>query len=236
MNLKNTLIAVSALGFGIATLAVPARAQGPLYDTVIVDLPYSVTIGQKVLQPGNYVIRQNRSEGGGNRVLLIYSDRGMKFETSTLTIPTLDNMTPNNTKVVLHRFGNDYFFDKIWIQGKNYGYEFPLPESVKSRERERMQPVSVAARYEATPTPAPAPPTETAQATPPPAETRPAPTPAPEPSASREEPQTVAQATPPPQPAPQTTPAMPHTNAGWFTMLVSGSTLSLAGLALRRRA
>ena len=240
MYLKNLLVAVSALGLGLATVALPVRAQGPLYDKVIVDLPYSVTIGNKVLQPGNYVIRQNPSDGGGARVLLIYSDRGMHFETSTMTIPALDNRTPESTKVVLHRFGNDYFFDKIWIQGKNYGYEFPLPESVKSRQRERMQPVSVAARYEATQK-------ETQQA-----ETRneartetrteiaqAAPPSAPPAQAYREETQ-VAQASPPPAPAPEPAPAparrrMPHTDAGWLTMLISGGLLSASGLALRRR-
>lgn len=231
MNMKNLLVSVAAL----ATFAIPILAQGPLYDKVIVDLPYSVTIGNKVLQPGNYVIRQNPSDGGGGRVLLIYSDRGMHFETSALTIPTLDTLTPKDTKVVLHRFGNDYFFDKIWIQGKNYGYEFPLPESVKSRERERMQPVNVAARYEAT-TAQQAQNTETrrnevAQATPPPAQ-QPAP-----PTANREVPQTMAQATPPPrQQEPVPVPRrMPHTDAGWLTMLISGGLLSASGLALRRR-
>src|SRR5690242_587336 len=232
MHLKNLLVAVSALGLGLTALIFPVRAQGPLYDKVIVDLPYSVTIGNKVLQPGNYVIRQNPSDGGGGRVLLIYSNRGMHFETSTMTIPALDQHTPESTKVVLHRFGNDYFFDKIWIQGKNYGYEFPLPESVKSRERERMQPVSVAARYESTAATR----TETAQAAPPPA---PEPAPAPAPQASREERQTIAQAAPPPPPAPAPAPAprrMPHTDAGWLTMLISGGLLSASGLALRRRA
>jgi hypothetical protein len=233
MNVKNLLVAVSA----VATLAIPVLAQGPLYDKVIVDLPYSVTIGNKVLQPGNYVIRQNPSEGGGGRVVLIYSDRGMHFETSAMTIPTLDTLTPKDTKVVLHRFGNDYFFDKIWIQGKNYGYEFPLPENVKSRERERMQPVNVAARYEAT-TAQQAQTTETrttevAQAAP-----APAPAPAP-PVAYREQPQTMAQASPAPAPAPEPAPVprrMPHTGAGWMTMLLSGGLLSASGLALRRRA
>jgi hypothetical protein len=232
MYVKNLLIAAGAL----AILTIPVLAQGPLYDKVIVDLPYSVTIGNKVLQPGNYVIRQNPSEGGGGRVLLIYSDKGRHFETSTMTIAALDNLTPKDTKVVLHRFGNDYFFDKIWIQGKNYGYEFPLPESVKSRQRERMQPVNVAARYESTTqqvarnetrneaTEAPAPPA--------------APAPAPAPEERRQE---VAQAAPPPPPAPATAPApvtrkMPHTDAGWMTMLLSGGLLSAAGLVLRRRA
>jgi hypothetical protein len=226
MNVKNLLAVAGALVMGLATLALPVRAQGPLYDKVIVDLPYTVTIGNKVLQPGNYVIRQNDSPGGGSRVLLIYSDGGMHFETSALTIPALDTLTPKDTKVVLHRFGNDYYFDKIWIQGKNYGYEFPLPESVKSRERERMQPVSVAARYEATQKQETQ---QTAQATPPPA---PAEQPAP-PVANREE-----QAPPPAAPAPAPAPAprqMPRTSAGWMMLLLSGGLLSGAGLALRRK-
>jgi len=118
-----------------------------MYDRVNVTLPYSVTIGDRTLQPGDYVIQQLRDQGGGSRVLLIYSDNGMKFETSAMTIPALDQNTPEHTRVILHHFGNDYYFDKVWIQGKDYGYEFPVPDSVKARERERMQPISVAASY-----------------------------------------------------------------------------------------
>src|SRR5207237_5812315 len=135
------------VALGLAAWNTPSNAQGPMYDRVNVNLPYSVTIGERTLQPGEYVIQQWRDMGGGSRVLLIYSDNGMKFETSAMTIPALDQNTPESTKVVLHHFGNDYYFDKVWIQGKDYGYEFPLPDSVKSRERERLQAVSVAANY-----------------------------------------------------------------------------------------
>jgi hypothetical protein len=117
----------------------------PLWDRVDVNLPYSVTIGDKTLQPGNYIIQQLDDPSGGSQVLLIYGDNGMKFQTSALTIPALQNRTQPETRVVLHHVGDDYFFDKVWIQGKDYGYEFPLPNSVKMREREAMQPVSVAA-------------------------------------------------------------------------------------------
>jgi len=140
------MITAGVLALGLATWT-PSKAQGPLYDRVNVNLPYSVTIGERTLQPGDYVIQQLRDQGGGSRVLLIYSDNGMKFETSAMTIPALDNRTPEDTKVILHHFGNDYYFDKVWIQGKDYGYEFPLPDAVKSRERERSQPISVAANY-----------------------------------------------------------------------------------------
>jgi hypothetical protein len=140
--------AVVALGLAAWT---SLKAQGPLYDRVDVNLPYTVTIGDKTLQPGNYIIQQLNSSSGDSRVLLIYGDNGMKFETSAMTIPVLDINTARDTKVVLHHFDNDYYFDKVWIQGKDYGYEFPLPNSVKERGKEQMQPVSVAANYSSVP-------------------------------------------------------------------------------------
>jgi len=141
------MITAGVVALGLAAWNTPSKAQGPMYDRVNVTLPYSVTIGDRTLQPGDYVIQQLRDQGGGSRVLLIYSDNGMKFETSAMTIPALDQNTPEHTRVILHHFGNDYYFDKVWIQGKDYGYEFPVPDSVKARERERMQPISVAATY-----------------------------------------------------------------------------------------
>jgi len=142
------MITAGVLALGLATFT-PSKAQGPMYDRVNVNLPYSVAIGERTLPPGDYVIQQLRDQGGGSRVLLIYSDNGMKFETSAMTIPALEgnNVTQENTRVILHHFGNDYYFDKVWIQGKDYGYEFPLPDAVKSRQRERMEPISVAANY-----------------------------------------------------------------------------------------
>src|SRR6185369_13101481 len=238
--MKLTKIITSA-GFLVAgTLAISTAmlAQGPLYDKVIVDLPYRVTINSTVLEPGHYVIRQLDSPGGGSRVLQIFTDDGMKLRTSTMTIPTLDNNTPENTKVVLHHYGDDYYFDKIWIQGKNYGYEFPLPDAVKSRMREKTEPYTIAATYEQTRkedttvaqnTP-PAPP-------PPPAQEAPAPPP--------QERTEIAQNTPPPPPQappvetqappPASVPdRMPTTSIGWLTLVLSGGLFTGAGLLLRR--
>src|SRR4051794_18430589 len=147
MKIGTMMITAGVVALGLAAWNTPSKAQGPMYDRVNVNLPYTVTVGDRTLQPGDYVIQQLRDQGGGSRVLLIYSDNGMKFETSAMTIPALDQNTPEHTRVILHHFGNDYYFDKVWIQGKDYGYEFPVPDSVKARERERMQPISVAASY-----------------------------------------------------------------------------------------
>jgi hypothetical protein len=133
------------VGLGLVGLWA-ASAQGPLYDKVIVDLPYPVTIQGKTLEPGQYEIREMQS-AAKSRILQIFRN-GQTFETSAMTIPALDNRTPEDTRVILHKLGNNqYYFDKIWIQGKDYGYEFVLPEDVRNRQQE-MKSSTVAGRWE----------------------------------------------------------------------------------------
>jgi hypothetical protein len=251
MNTKSFTFGAIALA-GFAALVAPNKIEAqPLNDRVEVNLPYSVTIGDKILQPGNYTIQELDSIAK-SPVLLIYGDNGMKFETSALTISALENRTQSDTRVILHHIGNDYYFDKIWIQGKDYGYEFVLPNNVKQRENEASQRVGVTASASSMPA-APAPPTmqpATAVEPTPAAE----PTPVPEPVAAPVQPQTqpdntanreITEPTPAPAPTPAVeltptpaadeAPAMPHTDAGWLMMLLSGGTLAGVGASLRRK-
>ena len=217
-----TIRLLTLAGYAVASLALfsnTAKAQGPLYDKVIVDLPYSVTIKDKTLPPGHYVIRQFQSPSG-SRILQVFSNEGMRLEATAQTIAAYDINTPEKTTVVLHHYGTDYYFDKVWVQGKNYGYEFPLPDSVKAREKERMGSYTVAAQYQPEP-PAP----QVAQAAPPPA-----PEPAPQPEA--------APAPPPQEPAPAPAPethTMPTTAGNWSFQVAGGALLTFLGLMLRRR-
>jgi len=220
---------------GICFLTASAMAQGPLNDRIEVNLPYPVTVNHTVLQPGEYVIRQHEDAGGGSRILHFFSDNGMKLETTAMAIPALDNNTPEHTKLVLDHVGDDYYLNKIWVQGKNYGYEFPLPPSIRMREEERNKPATVAAHYEPTPAPNTAqsqtsntetesrPQTEIAQVVTPPAPPAPAPEPPPVPIIRQQaDTQTPA------------TPAMPATAANWLNLVLGGLLLSGSGFALRR--
>ena len=107
--------------------------QGPMYDRVIVTLPYPVVVQEKTLPPGEYTIEEHRSTTNSG-IVHIMSDTGMTLEATVTSIPALDNKTPEDTSLVLNRYGNEYYLNKMWIQGKNYGYEFRLPDSLKSRE------------------------------------------------------------------------------------------------------
>jgi len=146
MKIGTFMMTAGLLGMALVNPGNQAKAQGPLWDVVHVNLPYTVTVGDKTLDPGEYTIEQNHGTGGGAKVLLIYSDKGLKFETSAMTIPALDPDTARHTEVILGKLGSDYYMQKVWIQGKDYGYEIPVPNRLKDRQKE-MASVSVAANY-----------------------------------------------------------------------------------------
>ena len=257
MKIRTIVLAVATLGLGPAAWIMPQLSAQPLWDVVKVTFPYTVTIGQKTLAPGDYTIQQLHTDG--SNVLLFYNGNGMKFQTSAMTIKALELKTPEDTSVILHHIGDEYYMDKIWIQGKSYGYEFPLPNRVKSREKE-MAAVTVPAQASTTNVA-----TEVTQdtstvtsddATPPPVvdSTPIAPLPAPEPVMSMPvTPTPVATTDDTPQTPLTVEPAssddsanrekrpsddtsnMPATSAGWLAMMLGGSALSGAGMLLRRK-
>jgi hypothetical protein len=234
-----------------AILGALAIAQAQVYDVVNVKLPYQVTVNNKVLQPGEYRIRELPG-ATKSPVIQIFGDDGMKFETSVMSIPALKTETPEKTSLVLHHIGKDYYFDKMWVQGENYGYEFPLPSDVQSRMREASAKVNVPATVaKANLPPAPPPPPTVASTSPTTesnsanlnasqnssATTAPSTAQQPEVMAQNRAPQMATQTpanagTPSTEKMPET---MPKTSANWALALLSGGLLLGAGLTLRRR-
>ena len=130
MSLKKFIRSTTIVLAALAGAAVHARAT----DRVIVELPFHVTVGEQVLEPGKYTI--SRLPNSGAPILLIHKD-GQEFKAMTMAIPAYSLQTPEHTKVVLHRVGDhEYHFDKIWIQGSNSGYEIPLPRNARERQAE----------------------------------------------------------------------------------------------------
>jgi hypothetical protein len=112
------LLGVCALSFS----AQPAAAQ--MVDIITVKLPYAATVGNITLPAGEYTIRDLK-EDGSSPVLEI---RSVKTNgVSAMVVPT---RTPGasatvRTQVVLRHEGNHYQVDKIWLQGRDFGYELP---------------------------------------------------------------------------------------------------------------
>src|SRR5580693_3964512 len=119
MKMGNTMTAAIALAMGAALWTAPhAAAQQPEFDVVHITLPYAVTLGGKTLPPGDYTVQEQRRED--STVLEFYNGTGMKWEASAQANKALDPNTARSTAMTLHHIGDDYYFDKLWIQGKEY--------------------------------------------------------------------------------------------------------------------
>jgi len=237
MSLHKVL--ATAAGVMIALAGFRIYAQMPITDKVVVNFSTPVVVGDTRLAAGEYTVRQLPS-ASHPRILEFSSDNGTRLEVTVSTIAALDNLNVHRTTAVLNQRGGESYLDKIWIEGKDYGYEFVQGEPAPMSAADGT--VRLSATYTAR--------EEVARAAPPPAPTpEPAPTPAPEPARPVEptpEPQPQptpqpapqpAQPEPAPQPAPtpaQEAPAMPSTAAHWLVFLLSGAALTGAGVTLRR--
>jgi len=142
MHFRKLLLVVMAVA--AVTFSVGVQGQG-LIDGIKVTLPQPVTVGDKVLEPGEYEIR--RPSSANRDILQIFNKDKMVYETNALTVATgPDDKDPKETKVVLYHIGDAYYFDKIWMEDKSYGWEFPLPERARALQRENA--LNVPARYE----------------------------------------------------------------------------------------
>jgi hypothetical protein len=135
--------AAAAVAAGLAMLAAPSeiKAQQASSDRFNITLSHPVTIGNKILQPGNYSLEPLTLAGGDAPVLSISSvgaNYGLKFQTTAMIVPTLENFNriQPETRVFLRHIGRRYYFDRIWVKGQEYGYDFPLPKGLKGRGTE----------------------------------------------------------------------------------------------------
>jgi hypothetical protein len=117
----------------VVLMSTSLMGQG-MIDGVRVTLLAPVTIGDKVLSPGEYEIR--RASSVNDNVLKIFNNNKMVYQGNVITIPALANETPEDSKVLLHHVGDKYYFDTIWVHGRSLGYKFVLPEEVEALQRD----------------------------------------------------------------------------------------------------
>lgn len=136
---------MKAIGFLTAALtAAVGLAQQTPSDRFVIALSHPVTIGHAILAPGSYSVEPLTLTGGDAPVLSISSigaNYSLKFRTSAMVVPTRETLqtyesVQPETRVLLRRIGRRYYFDKIWVKGQEYGYQFPLPKGLKGRGTE----------------------------------------------------------------------------------------------------
>ena len=114
--MKKHLFSLIALGLLFATGSAYAQSIN-----VKANIPFDFVVDKQTMPKGEYKIESIGSEGSS--VLLITSADGAskKLETVHSTQSVLE---PMGSKMVFHRYGNDYFLSEVWSTNADSGYEF----------------------------------------------------------------------------------------------------------------
>ena len=123
--IKSSLLFLGLYG----ALCLNVTAQ--MVDIVTVKLPYAATVGNVTLPAGEYTIRDLKEDGSAP-VLEIRSVNANGPSTMVMPSRTPNNQQAAHTQVVLRHEGKQYQIDKIFLQGRDFGYE--LPPAASSRE------------------------------------------------------------------------------------------------------
>ena len=110
--------------FTMALLAaLAAMAQGPSGD-VLVNVPFAFVIDSHHMQPGRYVVTK-----AANGVLRIH-DTEVANNQMFVAVHSIESKTPNEAKLVFHRYGDTYFLAEVW-NGNDIGKELPKSKAEK---------------------------------------------------------------------------------------------------------
>jgi hypothetical protein len=106
------------LALSLLVAAPSANAQTPRLS---VNVPFDFIVGGETLSAGEYTIESLNIDG---RVLSIRDFDGQAV--SMVISNRCQSLTVSEqTKLVFHRYGNDYFLAQIWVAGNSSGHELP---------------------------------------------------------------------------------------------------------------
>lgn len=112
---------VSLLGvFGLLLVAACASAQSV---NVKANVPFDFAVDKTTLSAGEYTIQSISTSDG--RVLVI---RGEDAANNMLASPnSAETLNPSpNSRLVFHKYGNQYFLSQIWVEGERTGRQFRI--------------------------------------------------------------------------------------------------------------
>jgi hypothetical protein len=125
---KQVLRIFLMLSLFVTLAAASVYAQSDM--SLKVNIPFEFSVGNEVLPAGEYTVR-NMVQG-----ILVIRSVDCSASQFFSTMGTIASKTPNESSLVFHRYGDEYFLSTIWTTGNDAGHKL-----FKSRaEREIIRP------------------------------------------------------------------------------------------------
>ena len=105
----------------------------------VLNIKFNFIVGGKTLPAGEYTVEPNKTDS--HNVWLVQSREGNASALFT-TIPVSANQIQEETKLVFHKYGDQYFLSQIWTGG-NTGRELLMPRFERELAKKGIEPVKV---------------------------------------------------------------------------------------------
>ena len=119
---KQALRTFTMLSLVLMLTAVSVCAQSE--RSGVLNIPFNFIVGGKTLPAGEYTVEPNKKDS--HNVWLVQSREG-NASALFATMSVRANQTQEETKLVFHKYGDQYFFSQIWTPGGNSGRELLMP-------------------------------------------------------------------------------------------------------------
>jgi hypothetical protein len=126
-----TLTRLTLLVVFSALTVVSARAQSG--GQFVATIPFDFYAAGKTLPAGAYLVARSTQTSAEGLVLRRTDGRGGVFVT---TKPSQASEIQQQSKLVFHRFGDEYFLSEVWTSGRSLGRELPISRRERSLERQ----------------------------------------------------------------------------------------------------
>ena len=131
--MKKTAYITIALVVLIGSMAVAAQAQSISNAQVRVSVPFQFHVGNETLPAGDYLIRQLNADASAATLQISRKD-GSAAAVINMTAAT--RKAPETSQLTFHRYGNQYYFAEVWIDGAKDGLQTPTSKAERATRNE----------------------------------------------------------------------------------------------------
>jgi hypothetical protein len=117
--------------------AAAASANAQLISPMRAKIPFDFSVGDKQLPASEYILSRPSGFGDSKTLLVSSVDSGTRIFQSTLAAQVL---TPKNeSSLVFHKYGDQYFLETIWSGGEQQGAQVPESRSERTIRQQLAQ-------------------------------------------------------------------------------------------------
>jgi hypothetical protein len=128
MNIPRRAFALPILFLLLTVSSVSVFGQSD--RQTVVNIPFDFIVGDKAMSAGHYIIERNKRDS--DTVWTITTKDTGASRKVFLTIPTRSSEPADETRLVFHRYENQYFLAGFSVAGSNTGRELPRSDREKN--------------------------------------------------------------------------------------------------------